>query len=323
MHAGNPVLSAPNGPRLERALPGLELLVCFDLYRNETTRHADYILPPTSPLESVEYDVAFNLLAVRNVARFSPALFEAPDGARQDWATLAGLTTRLLARRGVRGRIAAGTLGAAVKALGAEGLLDVMLRLGPRRLSLKKLKAHPHGLDLGPLEPRLPKRLFTPAKRISLVHDLYVADLERLRARSTEPREGLVLIGRRQLRSNNSWMHNSRRLVKGKPRCTLLIHPADAADRGLADGAVASVRSRAGEIRLPVEISDTLMPGVVSIPHGWGHHRDGLGWSTAEAHAGVSANDITDERHVDRLSGTAAFNGVPVEVVLSGAAGPS
>jgi anaerobic selenocysteine-containing dehydrogenase len=182
---------------------------------------------------------------------------------------------------------------------------------------LKTLKAHPHGLDLGPLVPRLPERLFTPDKRIKLVHDLYVADLERLRGRRNgrpESRNGLVLIGRRHLRSNNSWMHNSRRLVKGKSRCTLMIHPADAADRGLEEGATAVVSSRAGEVHLPVEITEALMPGVVSIPHGWGHHRDGVGWSMAQAHAGVSVNDVTDEQRVDGLSGTAAFNGVPVKV---------
>jgi anaerobic selenocysteine-containing dehydrogenase len=292
VHAGNPVLSAPNGARLERALPGLELTVCFDFYRNETTRHADYILPPPSPLECAEYDVVFSLLAVRNVANFSPALFAAPPGARQDWEALAGLTTRLLARRGVRGRIAATALHAAVKTLGAEGVLDLMLRLGPHRLTLKKLKAHPHGLDLCPLQPRLPKRLSTRDKRIKLVHDLYLADLERLER--TGAADGLVLIGRRHLRTNNSWM-----VAKGKSRCTLMIHPADAADRGLADGATARVSSRAGEVEIPVEITDALMPGVVSIPHGWGEH---------------SANDVTDEQHVDRLSGTAAFNGVPVTV---------
>jgi len=371
VHAGNPVLSAPNGSRLERALPDLELMVCFDFYLNETTRHADYILPPASPLESVEYDLAFSLLAVRNVAHFSRALFDPPPDTRHDWEALAGLATRLLERRGMRGRIAATALQTAVKALGAEGLLDVMVRLGPyghaagasalvdralghtgpfravwRRalalarggpwgravpavggalpegvratgLTLKTLKAHPHGLDLGPLLPRLPERLFTADKRIKLVHDLYVADLERLRARQNERPDsgnGLVLIGRRHLRSNNSWMHNSRRLVKGRSRCTLMIHPTDAADRGLEQGATAVVSSRAGEVQLPVEITEALMPGVVSIPHGWGHHRDGLGWSTAEAHAGVSANDVTDERYVDRLSGTAAFNGVPVNV---------
>jgi anaerobic selenocysteine-containing dehydrogenase len=299
-------------------------MVCFDFYLNETTRHADYILPPASPLESVEYDLAFSLLAVRNVAHFSPALFDPSPDTRHDWEALAGLATRLVERRGVRGRIAAAALRTAVKALGAEGLLDVMVRLGPyghaagasalvdRALGRTRpsraegvpaagltLKAHPHGLDLGPLLPRLPERLFTADKRIRLVHDVYVADLERLRARgdaSSEPPDALVLIGRRHLRSNNSWMHNSRRLVKGKSRCTLMIHPADAADQGLEDGATAVVSSRAGEVQLPVEITEALMPGVVSIPHGWGHHRDGLGWSTAEAHAGVSANDVTDER---------------------------
>jgi anaerobic selenocysteine-containing dehydrogenase len=315
VHAGNPVLSAPNGPRLERALPGLELLVCFDLYVNETTRHADYILPPAGPLESAEYDLAFSLLAVRNVAHFSPPLFAPPPGARHDWQALSGLITRLLAGRGVRGRIGAAAFRAAVNRRGAEGLLDLMLRLGPyglvgrvrRRgvprtgLTLKTLKAHPHGLDLGPLVPRLPKRLSTPGKRVQLVHDIYVADLERLRAQRNEP--GLVLIGRRHLRSNNSWMHNHRRLVKGKSRCTLMIHPSDAAERGLQDGGLAVVTSRAGEVRLAVELTETLMPGVVSIPHGWG---------------AASANDVTDERLVDRLSGTAAFNGVPVQVSAAG-----
>jgi anaerobic selenocysteine-containing dehydrogenase len=184
-------------------------------------------------------------------------------------------------------------------------------------LTLNTLKAHPHGLDLGPLVPRLPERLFTPDKRINLVHEIYLADLERLReqrAARADSGDGLVLIGRRHLRSNNSWMHNSRRLVKGKSRCTLMINPADAAARELEDGATAVVSSRAGEVRLPVEITDAVMPGVVSIPHGWGHHRAGLGWSTAHAHAGVSVNDVTDERRVDGLSGTAAFSGVPVTV---------
>jgi len=357
VHAGNPVLSTPNGSRLERALPGLELLVCFDFYLTETTRHADYILPPVSPLESEEYDVALNLLATRNVAQYSEPLFAAPAGSRTDFEALAGLTTRMMigrgGRQGVRGRI----LRAVVKRFGASGLLDLGLRLGPyghpaaawqligrgplRALGLKlppavrvdleklppevprtgltlaELRKHPHGLDLGPLEPRLPERLFTRDGRIQLVHDLYVADLERLRGQARPAAAGsgeLVLIGRRQLRSNNSWMHNSTRLVKGKSRCTLLIHPDDAQARGLGDGATATVRSRVGEVRIAVECSDAMMPGVVSIPHGWGHHRDGTAWGVAEAHAGVSANDVTDDARVDRLTGNAAFNGVPVEV---------
>jgi anaerobic selenocysteine-containing dehydrogenase len=370
VHAGNPVLSTPNGARLERALPGLDLLVCFDFYVTETTRHADYILPPTSPLEVPEYDLALSLLAVRNVAHFSSPLFDPPAGARHDWEVLAGLIERLMARD-VRGKVAAKAFRTVVHRLGAEGLLDLSLRLGPygqpasaaafldrafgrfapartllhgvlrlaRRtplrdvvpatgplpdtvpaggLTLKKLKEHPHGLDLGALEPgRLPERLFTPDKRVQLVQDMYASDLDRLRERrasSTPTGDELVLIGRRHVRSNNSWMHNSLRLVKGKSRCTLMMNPADADARSLEDGATVVVSSRVGEVRIPLEVTDALMPGVVSIPHGWGHHREGVGWTTAEANAGVSINDITDERHIDPLSGTAAFSGVPVAV---------
>jgi anaerobic selenocysteine-containing dehydrogenase len=370
VHAGNPVISAPNGRRLERALPELELMVCFDFYVTETSRHAHYILPPASPLETAEYDLALSLLAVRNVAHFSPPLFPPPDGARHDWEALAGLTARLHAGRGVRGRAVGLAFTAAVDRLGAEGVLDLLLRSGPygagaavtrgldhalssttptriaKRgvsalaartplrnvlaqpashhpgrlgLTLATLKAHPHGLDLGPLERRLPGRLFTPDKRIRLVPEIYLAEVDRLRAGVAAPEattgpDELILIGRRHLRSNNSWMHNSARLVKGKPRCTLMIHPRDAARRGLADGDGAAVSSRVGVIALPVEVTEGIMPGVVSIPHGWGHDRDGTGWHTARAHAGVSANDITDEHLLDGLTGNAAFNGVPVEV---------
>jgi anaerobic selenocysteine-containing dehydrogenase len=371
VHAGNPVISAPNGRRLERALPGLDLLVSFDFYLTETARHSDYILPPPSPLETSEYDLALSLLAVRNIAHFSPPMFAPPDGARHDWQALSGLTARLHANRGPRGRALGLALGAAVERLGAEGLLDLMIRAGPyghgaslaralehamgasaatragwrrvtalaargpwrpvlpaassRRpdgtrvtgLTLATLKAHPHGLDLGPLEPRLPERLFTKDKRIELVPEIYRAELARLRAsaaNSTTSAESLILIGRRHLRSNNSWMHNSARLVRGKSRCTLMIHPRDAAARALADGAGAVVSSRVGEVTLPVEVTDAMMPGVVSIPHGWGHEREGTGWRTAQAHPGVSANDITDDRLLDGLTGNAAFNGVPVEV---------
>ncbi len=376
VHAGNPVLSAPNGARLEQALPGLELMVCFDIYLTETSRHADYILPPPSPLETSEYDLALSLLAVRNVAQFSAPLFPPPEGARDDWEALAGLTARLLARDR-RGSAVAAAFRTAVGRLGADGLLDLLLRLGPyghsagagaliRRtigraplsgavwgrlksligrgawttalpagtplpagvpasgLTLETLRAHPHGLDLGPLMPRLPERLFTDDKRVALVHDIYVTDMQRLRARSESVIPGpgeLTLIGRRHLRSNNSWMHNSRRLVKGKSRCTLMIHPDDAAERGLEDGTTAVVSSRVGELEITVEVTDALMPGVVSIPHGWGHHRGEVGWRLAESNAGVSINDITDERRVDGLSGTAAFSGVPVHVRARSEAG--
>jgi anaerobic selenocysteine-containing dehydrogenase len=184
-------------------------------------------------------------------------------------------------------------------------------------LTLATLKAHPHGLDLGPLERRLPARLFTPGKRIRLVPEIYLAELARLRAageNGAAASDSLVLIGRRHLRSNNSWMHNSPRLVTGKPRCTLMIHPRDAATRTLEDGASAVVSSRVGEVTLPVEVTDAVMPGVVSIPHGWGHDGDGSGPRTAHAHPGVSANDVTDDSFLDGLTGNAAFNGVPVEV---------
>jgi anaerobic selenocysteine-containing dehydrogenase len=368
VHAGNPVLSAPNGSRIDRALPGLDLMVCFDFYLTETTRHADYILPPAGPLESPEYDVVLNLVSVSNNANYSPPMVDPPPGTRHDWEAVGGLTMRLLARgsRGRGGRIAGLLWGTALRRLGATGLLDVLLRTGPyghtaggvalldrafagtpaagvwraawrlaRRgplravlapqpgplpegvpaggLTLKVLERNPHGIDLGPLQPRLPERLYTRDKRIRLVDPMYAADLERLRSARPAP-EGLVLIGRRHLRSNNSWMHNSRRLVKGRSRCTLMIHPDDAAARGLEDGSTAVVRSRAGQISVPVEVTDTLMPGVVSIPHGWGHDVDGVGWSVARAHAGVSVNDVTDDQLVDRLSGTSALNGVPVEV---------
>jgi anaerobic selenocysteine-containing dehydrogenase len=177
-------------------------------------------------------------------------------------------------------------------------------------------------VDLGPLQPRLPQRLYTDDKRIRLVDPIYAADLKRLRASRDAGSDGLVLIGRRHLRSNNSWMHNSPRLVKGPPRCTLMIHPDDAAARGLQDGATAVVRSRAGEVRVPVEVTDGVMPGVVSMPHGWGHDREGVGWTVAAAHAGVSVNDVTDDRRVDSLSGTSALNGVPVEVRAEAKAQP-
>ena len=222
-----------------------------------------------------------------------------------------------MAGRGARGRIGAAAFRTAVRLRGAEGLLDLMLRAGPyglvgrvRRagvprtgLTLKTLKAHPHGVDLGPLEPRLPKRLFTTDKRVQLV-PRHLRRRPRAPATRSAREPGLVLIGRRHLRSNNSWMHNHRRLVKGRSRCTLMMHPVDAADRGLLEGATAVVSSRSGEVRLPVELTETLMPGVVSIPHGWSQ---------------ASANDVTDERLIDHLSGTAAFNGVPVQVSAAGA----
>ena len=326
--AGNPVLSTPNGARLDRALAGLDFMVSVDFYLNETTRHAHLILPPTSPLEHDHYDVVFYLLSVRNAARFSPALFPAPPGALHDWQIFLGLQRRL--ERGAKARLKH----AALARLGPHGLLDLGLRTGPygagfqpfaRGLSLRRLKRHPHGLDLGPLQPTLPERLFTKDGRIHAAPAPLLDDVARLRARhldgAGEIRVGaadggfdLLLIGRRQLRSNNSWMHNYPLLMKGRDRCTLLIHPADAAARDVEDGAVVRVGSRVGNVEVPAEVSDEVMPGVVSLPHGFGHSRPGIGMRVAAAHPGASANDVTDDLYLDALAGTAALNGVPVRV---------
>jgi anaerobic selenocysteine-containing dehydrogenase len=322
--AGNPVLSTPNGRQLERALAGLDFMVSVDPYLNETTRHAHLLLPPPSPLERSQYDVVFHLLQVRNTARYAPPLFEAGPDARQDWQILAGLAQRLEARRGQRTTWRALTW-AALERFGPEGVLELGLRLGPRGglfgLSLAKLRRAPHGLDLGPLQPRLPAALLTPSRRLQLAPPPLLGDLPRLEAYLTRPAPPpgtLQLINRRHLRDNNSWMHNVPQLMRGAPRCTLLMHPDDAGARGLAAGALARLRSRAGEVVVPVELSDRVMPGVVSLPHGYGHHRPGVRLTQAARHAGESVNDVTDELEVDALSGVAAFSGLEVSVLPAG-----
>jgi anaerobic selenocysteine-containing dehydrogenase len=325
--AGNPVLSTPNGARLERALPGLELMVAIDPYLNETTRHAHFILPTTPPLQRDHYDLVFHALAVRNTARYSAPLFPAEPGLLDDWQVLDGLARRL-----DRGPLAARLRRRLVAVLGPRRQLDLALRSGPhgagflpfrRGLTLRQLARRPHGVDLGALEPCLPERLGTPGRRIDLAPAPYLADLERLRARlAAEPAEGnseLRLIGRRQVRSNNSWMHNVPRLMRGKNRCTLLMHPEDAVARGLADGALVEIVSRTGRVRAPLEVTDEIKPGVVSLPHGWGHHRPGTRLATAAATPGASLNDVTDEERIDELSGNAAFSGVPVTVAAAAA----
>ena len=341
--AGNPVLSTPNGRELDRALAGLEFMVSIDPYINETTRHAHIILPPTSSLERTHYDVAFHILAVRNTTKFSPALFQHDGEARHDWEIFFELQTRM-EHDGVRGRVKR-QLGK--RFFGPERILDLGLRFGPygarlnpfsKGLTLRKLKQAVHGIDLGPLSSCLPGRLRTTDKRIELAPAVLVKDLDRVMTRFfssiASPRSPvsasphlpvsasppLLLIGRRQLRSNNSWMHNSERLVKGKPKCTILMHPTDAAHRNLKPGQTVSVRSRVGTVEVPIEISEEMMPGVVSIPHGWGHDRSGVRLDVAQQYAGASINDLTDNLAIDSLCGTAAFNGtwVTVEGVRSG-----
>jgi anaerobic selenocysteine-containing dehydrogenase len=243
---------------------------------------------------------------VRNVAKYSPPLFARGEDQRHDWEIYAGLWARLKLPAG--SRLAERALGK----LGPEAILDLGLRVGPHRLSLKKLAADPHGVDLGALEPRFPKRLGTRDKKVQLAPKVYLDDLPRLE-RAGAP-QGLVMIGRRHLRSNNSWLHNSERLVKGPPRCTVMMHPADAAARGLSEGATAKVASARGTIELPVEITDAMKPGVVSVPHGWGHGRKGVRLRVASSVPGASINDVIDPERIDALSGTSALSGQPVEV---------
>jgi len=315
--AGNPVLSTPNGNQLDRALAGLDYMVSIDLYVNETTRHADLILPPTAALEHDHYDLVFNLLAVRNTARYSAPLFEPAPDAKHDWQIYLELARRLQDGSFIN-RLKAALTRWHMARVGPTGLLDGMLKKGPHGLDFRTLVDAQHGIDLGPLEPCLPQRLFTPGKRIELAPKAIIADLARLHeamdSSTDRAPEDLQLISRRQPRSNNSWMHNAPRLVKGKDRCTLLIHPETARHNGLADGGRAIVHSRVGRIEAVVEVSEDIMPGVVSLPHGWGHDRPGVRLRVASAHPGVSINDLTDDQAVDVLSGNAALSAVPVTV---------
>jgi len=324
--AGNPVLSTPNGGRLDKAMEQLEFMVAIDIYINETTRHANIILPPATGLETAHYDIFFHTLAIRNTAKYSLPLFEKSDDQRYDWEIFQALTERISSKPS--------------NAMTPEQMLTLGLQFGPygkEGLSLEKLRANPHGVDLGPLQPCLPERLFTENQRINLCPPEIICDLPRLektlssdRDRKTENQElrtenqelrtenqGLLLIGRRELRSNNSWMHNSHRLVKGPRRCTLRLHPDDARHFGIADGQSVRVQSRTGTITLPAEITEEMMPGVVSIPHGYGHHRQGTRQAIAAQHAGVSINDLTDHQFLDELTGNAAFSGVPVRIILT------
>jgi anaerobic selenocysteine-containing dehydrogenase len=345
--AGNPIVSTPNSDRLEQAVDGLDFMLSIDIYVNETTRHADVILPAPEPLEKSHYDVAFYQLSARNIANFSPAVFEregpaewelymrlagivAGQGPNGDVAAFDDMVIQTLIQREVgadgsrvAGRDPAELLEALEPRRGPERVLDFLLRTGPygdgfgsepEGLTLDLLEQNPHGIDLGPLSPRIPEVLRTASGKIELAPDPIVADMERLRAALARERNGgMVLIGRRQLRSNNSWMHNLPALVKGKERCTLHIHPDDAERLGLTDGANALVRSAAGSLEAPVEVTDAIMPGVLSIPHGWGHGAVGVRMGVASAHAGVNSNLLADESLVEPLSGNAILNGIPVE----------
>jgi anaerobic selenocysteine-containing dehydrogenase len=311
--AGNPVLSTPNGRQLEQALEGLEFMVSIDLYINETTRYADLILPSTSALENDHYDTTFNMFAVRNVTRFNRAILPKPEGALHDWEIFVGLANAFAAHTGV----------VLKPTMPPAQMIDFGLRAGtygdasPHKLSVAMLADHPHGVDLGPLQPNLAERLKTADGKVQAAPSVILADLARFAAQPVPVADELLLIGRRHVRSNNSWMHNYHRLVKGKPRHQLLMHPDDLARRQLSDGQWVRVSSRIGMVEVEVVASMDMMPGVVSLPHGWGHGRPGVQMSIASAQPGASANDLTDERQLDELSGNAALNGVPVKVAAA------
>lgn len=313
--AGNPVLSTPNGRRLERALEQADFVLSFDLYRTATSKHAHLILPTSFGFERDHFDLALNAFAVRNTARFAEAAFAPAGETREDFDVLLSVGAAIAEKRGTLAARAKALALRGVRKLGSRHVLDLLLRTGPYKLSLAKLRASPHGVDLGALVPRLPEMLATRARRIQAVPPLFAADVPRLEKMLGAPRpDGLVLIGRRLLRANNSWMHNSERLTKGKAPCTLLMHPHDAAARGLVDGAAVEVQSERGRVSTTVELTDAMKPGVVSLPHGFGHGRPGVELRVAQARGGVSANDLTDDRAVDPVSGNAALNGVAVEV---------
>jgi anaerobic selenocysteine-containing dehydrogenase len=341
--AGNPLSSAPNVKRLTDAVASLDVRVAIDPYLNETTRLADVVLPPPGPLDRAGYEIALYQLAIRNVAKFSPAA--GPSGRPAEWEIVLTLAKGLMGmaaaplamaddfvarevvKRELEGSGVAIEVDAAMAKLGArrgpERIVDLLLRLGPYGdrfgeardgLTLDKLRDHPHGLDLGAMVPRLPDVLRTADRMIDLAPAMIVGDLTRLEASLDEAAPEMVLIGRRHLRSNNSWMHNLPALIKGPPRCTLLVHPDDAQRIGLTDGGAARVVSRAGEVTATVEITDAMMPGVVSLPHGFGHDQPGMRMRVAQEHAGANVNVLSDDARIDALSGNAAFNGVPVTI---------
>ncbi|WP_326683561.1 molybdopterin oxidoreductase family protein [Streptomyces microflavus] len=331
--AANPVLSAPDGDRLDAALAGrLDFMVSVDPYLNETSRHADVVLPPPPPSQSAHFDFAFNSFAVHNQVRYTPAPVPLEDGRMDESEIHARL---ILAVSGMHGAppsavddlaiTTAITRAGAPKELadeltgesGPERRLDLMLRLGPYGLTLEELLAHPHGIDLGPLKPRVPEILRTRSGRIELLPAPIAADLPRLRRALGESPAPLVLVGRRHLRSNNSWMHNVGSLSGGSNVCTLQIHPDDAARLGLVDGATVRIESAGGGVEAPAEITDTVRSGVVSLPHGWGHSRPGTRMSVAAAHPGVNVNQLLDGTLLDPLSGTAVLNAIPVTVTPS------
>jgi anaerobic selenocysteine-containing dehydrogenase len=322
--AGNPVLSVPNGARLSRALEKLDFMLSIDIYQNETTRHADIILPDVFAFERNHMDVVFGNLSVRNFVQWSPKIFEPEGEQREGWRIFDDLCNAMgleLVPPMLRQMLEAAPGGD--KTITPERMVDVLIRSGPfgdqfganpDGLTLEKIQAAPHGLDLGPMRPGgRQRRLKTPEQRIQIAPEVLVADVERLRASLAEPEgETIRLIGRRQIRTNNSWMHNAPTLMRGGHHCDLLVHPHDAERIGLSDGDHAAIASSTAEHRVRVRVSDSVMPGVVSLPHGWGHDREGMKLGVAEENPGVSLNDLTDDSVAEPIAAMSILNGVPV-----------
>ena len=338
--AANPTISVPDSQQLEDALPLLDCMIAIDCYMNETTRFAHVLLPGPSPLESPHFDELMWGWAVGSAAKWSDQLFDTPEGTVPEWEILARLGWLCTGQKDadfdfsvlddgwfstlcmLYGRDPEATL-PLYETGGPERMIDLQVRMGPwgdrygenpDGLTLEKIKQAPHGIDLGPMVPRIDEIIGTPSGMIELAPEYILGDLPRLRAALDRDPDGLVLVSRRHIRSKNTWMHNVKVLVKGKDRCTLLVHPEDAAELGLTDGADARVSSEAGSIEVPVEISDEMMRGVVSLPHGWGHDKPGTRLSVAREYAGVNSNLLAPGTFVDELSGNAAVNGIPVEV---------
>ncbi|OBI06909.1 molybdopterin dinucleotide-binding protein [Mycobacterium sp. E2462] len=346
--AGNPVLSTPGGDKLDEVLPMLDAMISVDLWLNETTRHADVILPGLSPLEQPHHDDLILLFAIHSVANYSAPVFD-PGDRPHEWEILIRLTGLCTGTPAEDVDVAAiddgffdylaftrGLDGAQLRKTydhgGPERMLDLTLRTGPfgdqygarpGGLTLDLLKANPNGIDFGPMTPQLPGLLGTPDRKIRLAPQYLLDDLPRLAARLERPAEPLVLVSRRHLRSNNTWLHNVPALMKGRDRCTLLIHPDDAARHGVGDGDVVTVKSEAGEIAVPVEVTGAIKPGVVSMPHGWGHGKPGTRMAVANGSPGVNTNVLSPPTFVDEPSGNGALNGIPVTLIHEQAESPS
>jgi len=311
--AGNPIISSANANLMEQAFDSLDFYVAFDFYINATTRHADVILPPTSPLEHDHFDIAFLRFAVHNSVRLNPVVFEPDSDVLHDWQIYNALGKRVAELKNIDFKALPAP--DQVVGFGIENDVYGEKQNPEMALTMDKIKAAPHGIDLGPLTPSMRERIGTIDGAIDTAPDFIIDDLTRLAQRAEESSsDDLLLIGRRHVRSNNSWMHNYHRLVKGKPRWQLMMHPDDLAARGLTDQAQVKITSRVGEVVTTVIATDELMPGVVSLPHGWGHNKKGVKMSIASQQKGVNCNELTDEKFIDKLCGNAALNGVPVSV---------